>query len=78
MIIPESAIKAVSYTHLDVYKRQKPDGGIIKVKDDNNEWRIVLVLEAKHQGKDIENIKNGILVGKADNQDLMAAENAIK
>jgi len=36
------------------------------------------VSEAKHQGKDIENIKKGILVGKADNQDLMAAGNAIE
>ena len=36
----------------------KPDGGIIEVKDDNGEWRVVLVAEAKHQGKDIENIKN--------------------
>lgn len=50
-----------------------PDGGIIEVKDDNGEWRIVLVSEAKHQGKDIENIKKGILVGKNKNQDLMAA-----
>lgn len=33
-----------------------PDGGIIEVKDDNGIWRIVLVSEAKHQGKDIENI----------------------
>jgi type II restriction enzyme len=56
----------------------KPDGGIIEVKDDNNEWRIVLVSEAKHQGKDIENIKKGILVGTANNQDLMAAGNAIE
>ena len=30
-----------------------PDGGVIEVKDDN--LRIVLVSEAKHQGKDIEN-----------------------
>ena len=30
-----------------------PDGGIIEVKDDNENWRIVLVSEAKHQGKDI-------------------------
>ena len=36
-----------------------PDGGIIEVKDDNDNWRIVLVSEAKHQGKDIENIKKG-------------------
>lgn len=55
-----------------------PDGGIIEVKDDNGNWRIVLVSEAKHQGKDIENIKKGILVGKDNNQDLMAAGNAIE
>ncbi len=55
-----------------------PDGGIIEVKDDNNNWRIVLVTEAKHQGKDIENIKAGILVGKNNDQDLMAAGNAIE
>lgn len=34
-----------------------PDGGIIEVKDDNGNWRVVLVSEAKHQGKDIKNIK---------------------
>lgn len=56
----------------------KPDGGIIEVKDDNENWRIVLVSEAKHQGKDIENILKGKLVGKANNQDLMAAGNAIE
>ncbi len=56
----------------------KPDGGIIEVKDDNDNWRIVLVSEAKHQGKDIENIKKGKLVGKNNNQDLMAAGNAIE
>lgn len=33
--------------------------------------------EAKHQGKDIVNIRNGIKVGKKD-QDLMAAGNAIE
>lgn len=55
-----------------------PDGGIIEVKDDAGEWRVVLVSEAKHQGKDIENIKNGILVGKNNDQDLMAAGNAIE
>ena len=56
----------------------KPDGGIIEVKDDNDEWRVVLVPEAKSQGKDIENIKNGLLVGKLNNQDLMVAGNAIE
>lgn len=55
-----------------------PDGGIIEVLDDNGEWRIVLVSEAKHQGKDIENIKKGVLVGIKKNQDLMAAGNAIE
>ena len=56
----------------------KPDGGLIEVRDDNGEWRVILVSEAKHQGKDIENIKNGRLVGKNNNQDLMAAGNAIE
>ncbi len=48
------------------------------MKDDNGNWRIILVSEAKHQGKDIENIRKGRLVGKANNQDLMAAGNAIE
>lgn len=55
-----------------------PDGGIIEVKDDNDNWRIILVSEAKHQGRDIENIEKGELVGKNKNQDLMAAGNAIE
>lgn len=55
-----------------------PDGGIIEVKDDNGDWRIVLVTEAKYQGKDVENIKAGKLVGKNNDQDLMAAGNAIE
>lgn len=55
-----------------------PDGGIVEVKDDNGEWRIVLVSEAKHQGKDIENIKAGKLVGAKNDQDLMDAGNAIE
>lgn len=56
----------------------KPDGGLIEVQDDNGNWRVVLVSEAKHQGKDIENIIAGKLVGKKNNQDLMAAGNAIE
>ena len=56
----------------------KPDGGIIEVKDNDGKWRIVLVCEAKHQGKDIENISKGILVGKNSNQELMVAGNAIE
>lgn len=55
-----------------------PDGGIIEVQDDNENWRIILVSEAKHQGKDIENIEKGELVGKKKNQDLMSAGNAIE
>lgn len=58
--------------------RIKPDGGIIEVKDDNGNWRVVVVSEAKYQGKDIENIKKGKLVGKNDDQILMAAGNAIE
>lgn len=56
----------------------RPDGGLIEVEDDNGNWRVVLVSEAKHQGKDIENIRSGKLVGKKNNQDLMAAGNAIE
>lgn len=56
----------------------QPDGGIIEVKDDNGNWRVILVSEAKYQGKDIENIKQGILVGKNKDQDLMVAGNAIE
>ncbi len=64
LFVPESSIK--------------PDGGIIEVQDTNGNWRIVLVSEAKHQGNDIENIKQGKLVGKNNDQDLMAAGNAIE
>jgi type II restriction enzyme len=56
----------------------RPDGGIIEVKDDEGGWRVILVTEAKHQGKDIENIQNGKLVGKNNDQDLMTAGNAIE
>ena len=55
-----------------------PDGGLIEVQDDNENWRVVLVSEAKHQGKDIENIQKGILVGTKKNQDTMVAGNAIE
>ena len=58
--------------------RIKPDGGIIEVKDDNGNWRVVVVSETKYQGKDIENIKRGKLVGKNNDQVLMAAGNAIE
>ncbi len=56
----------------------KPDGGIIEIKDKKGKWRIVLISEAKHQGKDIENISEGILVGKNNDQDTMVAGNAIE
>lgn len=56
----------------------KPDGGLLEVKDDNGEWRVILVSEAKHQGKDIENIKKGEMVGTNNDQDLMVAGNAIE
>ena len=39
--------------------KDEPDGGIIEVKDDYGNWRIIVVSEAKYQGKDIENIKKG-------------------
>lgn len=55
-----------------------PDGGLIEVKDDNGKWHIVLVSEAKFQGKDIDNIKTGIKVGKNNDRDLMVAGNAIE
>ncbi len=48
------------------------------MKDKDGKWRIVLVCEAKHQGKDIENISKGILVGKNSDQELMVAGNAIE
>lgn len=56
----------------------RPDGGVVEVRDDNGDWRVVLVTEAKHQGKDVENIKNGTQVGTNNDQDLMAAGNAIE
>src|SRR5699024_8581304 len=34
-----------------------PDGGLVEVLDDNGQWRVVVVAEAKHQGKDIANIR---------------------
>ncbi len=56
----------------------RPDGGIIEVKDKDEKWRIVLICEAKHQGKDIENISKGLLVGKNNDQEFMLAGNAIE
>lgn len=58
--------------------RIKPDGGIIEVQDKDQQWRVVLVGEAKYQGKDVENIQAGTLVGKKKDQELMTAGNAIE
>lgn len=32
----------------------KPDGGVVEVLDKDKKWRVILVSEAKFQGKDIE------------------------
>lgn len=58
--------------------RIKPDGGIIEVQDDCGNWRVVLVSEAKHQGKDIENIQKGKKVGPKKDKIIMAGGNAIE
>lgn len=55
-----------------------PDGGLIEVRDDNGKWHVVVVSEAKFQGKDIDNIIAGIKVGKNNDNDLMYAGNAIE
>lgn len=73
--------KIDSYLGQSLYVKNSfiiPDGGLIEVKDDNDNWRVILVTEAKYQGKDIENIKAGNLVGKNNDQDLMIAGNAIE
>lgn len=56
----------------------KPDGGVIEILDKDGNWRVVLVSEAKFQGKDVDNIKASVLVGKNKNQELMVAGNAIE
>jgi len=79
--INESLRKVDSYLGQTLYVKNSsiiPDGGVIEVQDDNGNWRVVLVSEAKHQGKDIKNIKNGKSVGKILDQDLMVAGNAIE
>jgi type II restriction enzyme len=56
----------------------RPDGGVIEVQDKDQKWRVILVGEAKYQGRDVENIRAGTLVGIKRNQDLMLAGNAIE
>ena len=70
--------KALGQTLYVENSRIIPDGGIIEVLDDNGKWRVILVSEAKHQGKDIDNISKGDFVGKNKNQDIMLAGNAIE
>lgn len=41
-----------------------PDGGLIEVKDDWGNWRIVLVAEAKHQGRTSRTSEPADLWGK--------------
>lgn len=53
-----------------------PDGKIVEVMDDHGRWRVICVSEAKHQGKEIENIKAGIKT--KDGKDIMTAGNAIE
>lgn len=42
----------------------KPDGGVIEVRDGRGNYRVVLVVESKHQGNDVEKIQAGIKQGK--------------
>ena len=56
----------------------RPDGGVIEVRDKNENHRVVLVGESKHQGNDIEKIRSGTKQGKNKDQDLMVAGNAIE
>ncbi len=74
----QSVDKSLGQTLFVSNARIKPDGGIIEVMDDHGNWRVVMVSEAKYQGKDIENIRKGKLVGKNNDQELMAAGNAIE
>lgn len=79
--INESLQKIDSYLGQTLFvnsARIIPDGGLIEVQDDIGEWRVIVVSEAKHQGKDIENIQKGIQVGKNKDQDVMVAGNAIE
>ncbi len=70
--------KRLGKTLFVIESRIKPDGGIIEVQDKDHKWRVVLISEAKFQGKDVENIKAGVLVGKNKDQELMVAGNAIE
>lgn len=58
----------------------QPDGGILEVLDNKNNWRVILVSEAKHQGNDVENILNGYRtpIMEQKNQYIMPAGNAIE
>ena len=58
----------------------QPDGGITEVLDKNDNWRIILVGESKHQGNDVNNINNGERTAKMESkgQYIMPAGNAIE
>ena len=36
-----------------------PESGLLEIKDKNDNWRLILLGEAKYQGRDIENFENG-------------------
>lgn len=58
----------------------QPDGGILEVQDKYGNWRVILVSEAKHQGNDVINIREGnrtpVMMNRA--QYIMPAGNAIE
>lgn len=41
-----------------------PESGLLEVKDNNGRWRLLLIGEAKFQGKDIQNIEHGFRTEK--------------
>ena len=58
----------------------EPDGRITEVLDKDGKWRVILVGESKHQGNDVQNIKNGVRteVMEKKGQYIMPAGNAIE
>jgi type II restriction enzyme len=58
----------------------EPDGRITEVMDKDGTWRVILVGESKHQGNDVQNIKNGVRtkIMEKKGQYIMPAGNAIE
>ena len=58
----------------------QPDGRVTEVEDNEGNWRVVFVGEAKFQGKDVENITKGSRTAKMEEkgQFIMPAGNAIE